>query len=317
MKPTFSIRVGGVGTNIDDRLLALEVVDQEGNRADSCRIEVDDRDGRVQIPERGANISISLGYRESGVHNMGSYVVDEVTAHGWPQKLIIFGRSADLTDALKSPRSQTYRDMSLGDIVQQIASRHGLSGSASGQMGQLKYKMLAQTEESDLNFLTRIAMRHDGIFTVKNGQIIFKKRGEQMGSGASVVHPGNILEYRVTYQDRQAHGEAWNEWWDRGQAKRTRETGQGGSGSATSMAAPLAEDGQSQAQDVAGSAGGAFRRMERVGEFTIVGDPTVRAEMSLTVRGVKGGVDGQYRIRAVTHQLSNQGYRTTIIAEDL
>jgi phage protein D len=317
MTPAFSVSVGAVGARVNDRLLALEVVDQEGNRSDSCRIEIDDRNGLVQIPDRGANISIQMGYRETGLQDMGSFIVDEVTANGWPQKLLILGRSADLTNALKSPRSFSYKDMTLGQVVQQIASRHGLSGSASGAVGSLKYKHLAQTEESDMNFLTRLAMRHDALFAVKNGQIIFKKRGESMGGSATVRHPGNLLEYRVTFQDRQAFGSGLSEWWDRQKAARTRESGSGGSGSASSMATPLAEDGQQQATDMAGSTGSSHSRMEKIGEFTIIGDPTIRAEMSISVSGVKPGVDGSYRVKAVTHQLSNQGYRTTIIGESM
>lgn len=317
MTPAFSVSVGGTGARLNDRLLAIEVVDQEGNRSDSCRIEVDDRDGRVSIPSRGANISVQLGYRETGLQDMGSFIVDEVTAAGWPQKLLIMGRSADMTQALKSPRSFSYKNMSLGDIVQQIAGRHGLSGSASGAIGGQQYKHLAQTEESDMNFLTRLAMRHDALFAVKNGQLIFKKRGESMGGSASITHPGNLLEYRVTYQDRQSYGSGTAEWWDRGKAARTRESGGGGGGSAESMVTPLAEDGQQQAGDTAGSTGSSHSRMERIGEFTIIGNPSMRAEMSVSVSGVKGGVDGSYRVKAVTHQLSNQGYRTTVIGESM
>ena len=317
MKPAYSVTVGGVGANINDRLLAIEVCDQEGNRADSCMIEIDDRDGRVQIPERGTEISVAMGYRETGLVDMGTYIVDEVTATGWPMRLIIQGRGADFTDELKSQRSYTYKDMSIGDIVQQIASRHGKSATVTGALANMKFKMLAQTEESDMNFLTRLAMRHDAIFTIKNGQFIMKKRGESMGGGARIVHPGNILEYRVTFQDRMSYGEGLNEWWDRGQARRMRESQGGGGGSASGMAPPLAEDGQDQARDMAGSVSSSYGRMEKVGEFTIVGDPSVSAETSLSVSGIRSDVDGSYRIKAVTHQLSNQGYRTHIVAESM
>lgn len=317
MTPAFSITVGGTAANVNDRLLALEVTDQEGNRSDSVRIMIDDRDGRVMIPDRGAKISIALGYRETGVFPMGLFVVDQVTASGWPMQIEVTGRSADLTEEMKEQRSKTYKDKTISDIVSEIAQRHGLTPGAMGSIASFKYSFLVQTEESDLNFLTRLAMRHDCIFAVKNGRLIFKKRGESIEAFHVIVHPSNVMSYSVTYQDRQKHSEGHADWWDKNAARRMRSKKFGSGGRAKYRVGQIAEDGQAQADEMAQSAATANKRAEKQLDMTVVGDPAIMAESILEVVGIKAGVDGLYRVKSVVHSLTSNGYRTNIQAEDI
>ena len=60
-------------------LLSLSVTDEAGFTSDKTEIKLDDRDGKISMPRTGAKLEISLGYKETGLVNMGIYVVDEVT----------------------------------------------------------------------------------------------------------------------------------------------------------------------------------------------------------------------------------------------
>ncbi len=64
-----------------DRLLSIRTTDKVGLEADECEIHVDDRDGAVAFPSKGATLEISLGYEGEPLSFIGKYKVD-VTLDG-------------------------------------------------------------------------------------------------------------------------------------------------------------------------------------------------------------------------------------------
>jgi hypothetical protein len=325
MKPAFSVSVGGVSItgNLVDRLLALEVTDQEGSQSDTCRILVDDRNGILGVPKRGSVISVAMGYRETGLSFMGLFTVDTVSLEGWPRQMEITGKSMDFIKLMKEQRSKGYEKKTLGQICGEIAGRHGLANGCLGTMASLKFDYLGQTEESDAHFLQSIADKHDGVFAVKNGQLILKKKAENIQGFAIVTCPGNVMDYRFTFVDRNAHKGGEADWWDRKEAKRQRSKRYGKVGGgrtkseAKSRSAELETNGKQIADDRAQSRISALNRAEKQLSMTVVGSQYLRAEMILVVAGVRAVVDGAYRIKSVVHSLTQDGYKTNIEAEGL
>lgn len=324
MKPAFSVSVGGVSVtgNLTDRLLQLEVTDQEGSQSDTVSIRVDDRNGLLQIPKQGTLISVALGYRESGIRPMGMFTVDTASVSGWPRQMEITGKALDFTKMMKEQRSKGYEKKTVGQICGDIAKRHGLQNGCTGTIAQLKLDYLGQTEESDANFLQKIADEHDSIFAVKDGRLILKKKGENVTGFAIITHPGNVMEYNFSYQDRNSHSGGETEWWDRKTAKRIRAKSYGGGSKrgqspAKSRSPKLHTNGKAEAEDAAKSRVSALKRAEKKLTMTIVGNPNIRAEMILLVAGVRSEVDGSYRIKSVVHSLSPDGYKTNITAEGI
>lgn len=324
MKPAFSVSVGGVSVtgNLVDRLLQLEVTDQEGSQSDTVRIMVDDRDGMLGIPQRGSPISVAMGYRESGVRHMGMFTVDSVSVRGWPRQLEVSGKSMDFTKLMKEQRSKNYEEKTVQQICGEIASRHGLANNCTGSIANLKLT-IGQLGVSDAHFLQNLADEHDVIFGVKDGQLTFKKKGENIQGFALIIHPGNVMEYDLSFQDRNSHKGGDADWWDRKSARRQRSKRYGSprggrtQSPATSRSSKVHQNGQREADDHAQSRVDSLGRAELHLRMTIVGDPSFRAEMILIVAGVRAGVDGAYRIKSVVHSLSGDGYKTSIEAEGI
>jgi hypothetical protein len=325
MKPAFSVSIGGVSVtgNLVDRLLALEVTDQEGSQSDTVRILVDDRNGVLGVPKRGSVISVAMGYRETGLSFMGLFTVDTATLKGWPREMEITGKAMDFIKLMKEQRSKGYEKKTVGQICGEIAGRHGLANGCTGTIAKLKLDYIGQTEESDAHFLQNIADRHDSVFAVKNGQLILKKKAENITGFAVVTAPGNVIEYSFSFVDRNAHQAGEADWWDRKQAKRMRKKmiGRSGGGRTTSPAksrvAELNTNGEVEADDKAKSRISALNRAEKKLSMTVVGSQGLRAEMILVVVGVRAVVDGAYRIKSVVHSLTGDGYKTNIEAEGL
>ena len=122
MIPDFHIVVDGsqdVTAAVRERLLSLRVSDEEGYKSDAIEIRLDDRGGTVELPRRGASMTVDLGYfaggKLAGLDNgsgrvpMGRYTLDEVELSG-PQvdqtvesDLHLLTRLADRYDAVAKP----------------------------------------------------------------------------------------------------------------------------------------------------------------------------------------------------------------------
>ncbi len=209
-----------VTANFNDRLLELSVVDNEGMKADTVTIEVDDRDGTLEVPRKGVKLRISMGYRETGLTFMGLFTVDDVELSGFPRTMRISGSSADLRDNLKSHRDHAYEGKKIRDIVGDIAKRHGLEANVGASIADFQHEFVAQTEESDLHFLTRLARTHDAIAKVANGKLLFVRRGEAMSASggnslAATVYGWQVQDYSASFQDRPGHKKSKGKHWDR------------------------------------------------------------------------------------------------------
>ena len=63
--PGFSITIEGkdVTTVLDARLVSLTLTDNRGFEADQLDLELDDSDGQIVLPRRGAIIQFALGWK--------------------------------------------------------------------------------------------------------------------------------------------------------------------------------------------------------------------------------------------------------------
>jgi phage protein D len=62
--------------------------------------------------------------------------------------------------------------------VLKIAGEHGLAKQIRDSLKSVHYTFLAQTTESDLNFLTRITRDLDATYKPAGGALVFVKTGE-------------------------------------------------------------------------------------------------------------------------------------------
>src|SRR5699024_6330028 len=125
----------------------------------------------LALPPRGAELRLALGWRGQPLVERGTYIVDEVEHSGAPDALTIRARSADMRQGLPGKRTQSWDDLTLGDIIATIAGRHDLAAKTGQTLQGIYLEHIDQTEESDLHFLTRLAERFDAIATVKAGNL--------------------------------------------------------------------------------------------------------------------------------------------------
>lgn len=179
LAPAFMLTQAGndITQDIIARLLSLTLTDNRGFEADQLDIELDDSDGQVEMPPRGAVLSLYLGWQGSALLGKGEFTVDEIEHRGAPDTLTIRARSADFRGTLNSRREMSYHDTTLGQVVEQIAARNKLTASVATQLNAISIPHIDQSQESDAKFLTRLATRNGADVSVKAGKLLFLKAG--------------------------------------------------------------------------------------------------------------------------------------------
>jgi len=212
--PLAEIKVNGkpVATLFNERLISVTIVDKEGVTSDTISCELNDSNPFADIPKKGDTITASLGYVETGLADFGSYTADDPEVRCLPFGMTVNGKGANVRDQAKQHRSRHWDKKTVKEIVEQIAGENGLSPVIDGEVGAYQYEWFGQQDESDLHVVERLARRHDALFSIKDGRLIFAKKGSgRSASGkeltAIVASPYNIVEgtCRVNFAHRQKY----------------------------------------------------------------------------------------------------------------
>jgi phage protein D len=184
---------------IAKNLTALTITDKDGDEADELSFSVV---GLWSRPKYGDKIKIWIGEKEAVY--FGEFIV-QTSERTDNNILTITASSADFKE-LKNRRDANYDNMSVSDVVGQIALRYGAPFKCDDD-GQVEY--LAQANESDAAFLRRLAKDRDAIFSIKNGTLLFLKRREDGGDlPAFEVDVRDCINLRVKRSDKTQYASA-------------------------------------------------------------------------------------------------------------
>ena len=203
--------------NISDRLINLSMTDNRGFEADQLDIELDDTDGLVALPIRGAVLSLYLGWKGFSLVSKGRFTVDEVEHRGAPDTVTIRARSADFRGTLNSRREESWHDTTLGAIVSSIAERNKLTASVANSLAGIQIPHIDQSQESDAVFLSRLAERNGGAVSVKAGKLLMLKAGSgTTASGKAIpqitIQRGDGDRHQFAIADRGAYTGVTAKW---------------------------------------------------------------------------------------------------------
>lgn len=201
-EPSYVITLDGsdLTSKIKPRLQSLSITECRAEEADTLDLVLDDSDGMLAIPSRGAILSVSIGWVGERLSDKGSFKVDEVEHSGSPDVITIRARSASMTKGLSERREQSWHGKTIADIVRTIAGRHKLDPRIADAVGKILIPHIDQTNESDMSFLTRLAKRYDAVMNVKDAHLLF------MPIGAGRTASGRLLDVlNLTRKDGDSH----------------------------------------------------------------------------------------------------------------
>ncbi|AEV64283.1 phage late control D family protein [Pseudomonas ogarae] len=319
MKPTFRIVADGkdITMLINDRLLSLRTSDKPGMDSDDFELRIDDRDQAVALPTRGAGIEVYLGYTGQALTRLGRYTVDEIELSGPPDTLVIRGKASDMRGSGKTVRSGSWENVPLQQIVRDVAARNGWQPVCPVQT---KVPRVDQLNESDYNFITRLAKQYDCTAKLADGKLlVMPRQGGQTASGKNlspvVLRRADLSRYQFRLGDRNTQ-------------KAVRTKHQDKKSGALKVVELDNDDlpnglpavhtdrhiypNKSAAEQAAKARLAAFNRSSAGVRLEMAGRTDVFAERSIIVQGIKPGLDGEYLAEAVEQLFTSSGWTTTV-----
>lgn len=197
---------------VSPRLLELTLTEKRGGEADELTITLHNHDGLLSAPPKGAYLSLQLGWKSGrdvplGLVDKGRFKVDEVNESGPPDIITIRARSADLTGDYRKRRSQSWRETTLGDVLQKIAQRNGAAAQVHDTLAGKPIDAIEQHNKSDMAFVLDLGRRYDALATWKDRKLLF------MPVGAATTASGKPIA-----QTTIAKTQGWT--WSFGDAQR-------------------------------------------------------------------------------------------------
>ncbi|MDK1706998.1 phage late control D family protein [Serratia marcescens] len=335
-RPAFDIQVAGQTVlPVNDRLISLTVTENRGFTADTIEIELDDTDGKLQLPRRGTQIAVAIGWQGEPLVKKGLFTVDEITHQGPPDRLVITARSADFRNDFNVKREYSWHNCTVSYVVSAIAGRYNLTPGISTELANLVIDHADQTQESDISFLTRMADMLNAATTIKNGMLLFFTPGAGRSASGRVLpsitltrQSGDSHNFRVADRDAYTGVEAY--WLDLsfGKKRKTRVTGRrkarqksssqqghyldGDEGNVYVMRATFKTELAAKRAAIA-----KWQQLKRgAAEFSMTlarGRAELYPELHANMQGFKTDIDnGDWTITRTQHTISGRGFITAL-----
>lgn len=324
MTPTFTIQADSkdITAKIKDRLIQLRIVTTADDTSDYVEIELDDRDGKLALPKPGMKLEVWIGYKEDKQEKyMGLFVHDDHELNLKPQEMVIRAKASDFTaeSSLKSPKTRSFDDITLCELVNQIAAEHKYTGRCSPDLADITLEHIDQTAESDLNLLRRLSKQHGATFKAAGYNLLFMPAGEGKSAKskkdlpATTIQPGEITRGRILRKGRPQYSSVTAKYRDVEQGKTV--TVRAGEGDPTFEIRELRPNREQALADAEAQ----YKRLKRESgalTLTLPGDPSLIAEGRIIMQDWRPGVDGTWTITRASHTLTKRGgYRCDISAE--
>jgi len=290
---------------INSRILDLSVTDNRSGEADELSLSLSDHDGLLELPRRGVLLTCKLGFTDTGLVDMGRFVVDETEFAGTPDIITIKARSADFRSSIKSGQRQSYHRQTLGQIATSIAQRNKLKLVITPALSGLPLEHVDQTDESDLNLLTRLARANGAELAIKQGSLLIFKAGQARSASGQPLPPVTLTrqdgdQFRYSEADRNSDYTGVSAYYqDTGKASRQRVTagspevrGAGDDPNAKTRVLKQTFASQAEAQRAAEAAMNETSRQQATFSInTGYGRPDIGSESPVRLQGFKPQID--------------------------
>lgn len=179
VKPLFqaSFAIYYEGKDITDKMaehiLSIEYSDSVLSNSDAITLVLESINSQwltTWYPKKGKRISLKINSHKQGHLACHDFVIDEIL-FSRPLSTLTIKANASNIPSLHHCISRVYEQTSLSNIVKSIAQRHRLQ--LIGNIADLNVDWITQYQESDVNFLNRLAYEYSHLFKITGKKIIF------------------------------------------------------------------------------------------------------------------------------------------------
>lgn len=306
----FEVKANGndITQVIKTRLLLLQITDSQGETSDTVDIEIDNRadtsGNKVKFPETGASLDVSIGYENNLVFK-GTFEIDELEEPLEIDTLRIHGKAAKIKQSFKAPKDASFDDITLGDLVKQIADHHNFEPVINDKLANVMFEHVDQMAESDMNLLSRLVKDHGGIVKpVANKLLVLTKDEAKTASGKSIpkitISTPADSKGKVTIVERSNYNTVKAYWFD--EALQERKEVLAGNGEPVYVIRTRYKD-EERAQAKADAKLSALQRGKKSLSLTRPLMPEMVAEGPVTITNHKASANGDWIVEEVVHTI--------------
>lgn len=314
------------GVSVTDRfspfLESMRITDSDGGKADTLQAVLDDEGGQIVLPRVGATISAGIGRNDTGALVQFQGVVDEVTSTGSRTQgryITLTAKSADMRGKAKQSQNKHKDNASFKDAASDFGQVARLTIKVDPSLANIQRPYWFIGNEHFLQWGERIATEIGATFKVSGTQAVFAARSSgQSTTGAmlasiNATYGANIISWSLSpIQSRPEYQSFDVRWYDLSKAQWNNETVQArnSTDNGGSISAKLNHRRKHANKDNANNQGSSNSseadRDKGGGTIVIDGDPQAQSEATCIVSGVRPGIDGVYRIKTATHEITRQ-----------
>ena len=313
--PTARIEIDGEDKTrpIWEHLESITYADAEKGEADELEISVAN-DPPFAMPPKGAKVRLWMGYKEDSQRLMGTFEVDETSVDLKPAVMRIRARSASFSKGKdKQKEDVEWEGVTLAELAKKIASKHGYKAKVTLD---IRYDAIAQTQESDLNFLQRLTEEANGSFAIRDKTILISPPNQGSRPKATLLYTESCTG-TFTLADRGKYKSVKAKWWDSAAAEEKSIEEQGGEGEATHVIKKRFRNA-SEAKVAAKNKAELLKRGMIQGSLTVPGDASLVAGAEITLEGFKPEkLNGVYLGTNVQQTMTKSGWLTRVTLERL
>jgi len=306
--------------DLHEYLIILRVVESISDEAGEVEFNLYNPSAKfADLFQKGDEIEVRLGYEGQNITKVGTYVVDDLIWSFPPDTLTVSGLVVDVVkQQVRTIKSRVWENATLAQIVQQIAAEASLRAVTTGIEG-IKFKHIEQREMNDLNFLYNLASSYDCRMQIKGGYLYFESRDQlaQRPAVATLTRDDERLSaYKFRWKAFATYKSAKIKYFDP-EKKRYFELEEVDPSTDSEQVLVLTQEVESieQAQRIAKAQLRRHNRREITADFTLFGDTSFEAGMNIAIKGFHPLLDGVYTVTKVVHQVSRQGFITSLGCE--
>lgn len=303
-------------------LESVTISDKAGTSTDTATIVFNDASGALQMPEPGSAAMVALG--KPFPASLFSGTVEKVTSEGGRdgRRMTVTCRGVDVASKAREPQRRHFDDKTIEEILQEAGGAVGVKRFLIAE----KFKSMvrdyeAMDNEDLITFGERLAKEVGATFKFRDDTVVFAERGSGLSpSGqplpvALAARGSNLHTWSVSPRSsRPRYKRIEVRWFDRDAAEWKKVEREIEVEGATTTGVGVYEAATEQLADQRADALKA--EMERdlgEGSVTMEITPFAQPEGSLLLIGAKFGIDGLYRVDAVSHEYNRSGASRTVV----
>lgn len=314
-----------ITASLKDNLIELSFIDYMEGESDELSVTFFDEEGKWikdWFPTQGDKLHLQLGY-EGRLVSVGSFEIAEID-YAHDQGGSVVSLKALATGLKKSNRTlkpRAFENTTLANIVGEVAKKQGLK--LVGNIDPLPVQRITQYQETDLQFLTRLAKLYGYYFKIQGQSLVFYKRTDlETGNVVRTIDFSEVLNLSLKDRITRAYQYVTVQGFDANtkktftakiKAKPARaDFKQAKDENGDTLSLSVRAESQAQVDAIANANLAQNRETNQAGNLKLVGDPCLVAGQIITLSGV-GVFNGKHLVTKAIHSLSRtEGYTTEL-----